>query len=102
MHHRTVSSNCGHHREVAARHAAYRMYTRTRGATAHGHTTPPARGRLVSFNDVADERGVDVRHVRRLVDEKRIPYIRWGHLPRFGPAEIATWIDRHRNHPSAR
>ena len=65
-------------------------------------TTPPARGRLVSINDVADQLGVDVRHVRRLVYEKRIPYIKWGHLLRFDPAEIATWIDSHRNHPSAK
>ena len=65
-------------------------------------TTPPAPGRLVSISDVANQLGVDVRHVRRLVHEKRIPYIKWGHLLRFDPVEIAAWIDSHRNHPSAR
>lgn len=55
--------------------------------------TPPARGRLIGISDVADQLGVDVRHVRRLVYEKRIPYIKWGHLLRFDPAEIAAWID---------
>ncbi|HEX9504563.1 MAG TPA: helix-turn-helix domain-containing protein [Acidimicrobiia bacterium] len=64
-------------------------------------TAQPIPGRLVSISDVADQLGVDVRHVRRLVHEKRIPYIKWGHLLRFDPTEIATWIDAHRNHPAA-
>jgi hypothetical protein len=34
------------------------------------------------------------RHVPRLVSERRIPYIKWGHLIRFDPDEIATWIGR--------
>ena len=65
-------------------------------------TTPPAPGQLVSISDVAEQLGVDVRHVRRLVYEKRIPYIKWGHLLRFDPTEINTWIDTHRNYPSTR
>jgi excisionase family DNA binding protein len=40
--------------------------------------------------------------VRRLVHERRIPYIKWGHLLRFDPSEIAAWIDTHRNRPTAR
>jgi excisionase family DNA binding protein len=61
-------------------------------------TTPPLPSRLVGISDVADQLGVDVRHVRRLVYERRIPYIKWGHLLRFDPTEIATWIDTHRRH----
>jgi hypothetical protein len=34
-----------------------------------------------------------VRHVRRLVAERRIPYLKWGHLVRFDPVEIAAWLD---------
>jgi excisionase family DNA binding protein len=67
--------------------------------TTTSRSTP---SRLVSISDVANQLGVDIRHVRRLVHEKRIPYIKWGHLLRFDPAEIAAWIDSHRNHPSAR
>ena len=48
----------------------------------------------------ADALGVDVRHVRRLVHERRIPYIKWGHLLRFDPADIAAWVDACRRHPS--
>jgi len=34
-----------------------------------------------------------VRHVRRLVFERRIPFIKWGHLLRFDLGEIDVWID---------
>jgi excisionase family DNA binding protein len=56
----------------------------------------------MTISEVATLLGVDVRHVRRLVHEKRIPYIKWGHLLRFDPIEIAAWIDRWRIHPAAR
>jgi excisionase family DNA binding protein len=39
--------------------------------------------------------GVNVRHVRRLVQEKRIPYVKWGHLIRFDPDEVEAWIVEH-------
>ncbi|MGQ0431591.1 MAG: helix-turn-helix domain-containing protein [Microthrixaceae bacterium] len=68
-------------------------------------TTRPAAlptRRLMTISEVAALLGVDVRHVRRLVHEKRIPYIKWGHLLRFDPVEIAAWIDRWRIHPNAR
>ena len=64
-------------------------------------TTPPQPSPpLLSIAQVADALGVDVRHVRRLVHERRIPYIKWGHLLRFDPVELATWIDLHRRHPA--
>jgi excisionase family DNA binding protein len=50
--------------------------------------------RLLNISEVADRLGVDVRHVRRLVQERRIPYLKWGHLLRFDPAEIESWIDQ--------
>ncbi|HYI61778.1 MAG TPA: excisionase family DNA-binding protein [Acidimicrobiales bacterium] len=43
-----------------------------------------------------DGLGVDVRHVRRLVHERRIPFVKWGHLLCFDPAEIDLWIDQSR------
>lgn len=45
--------------------------------------------------EVADLLGVNVRHVRRLVQEKRIPYVRWGHLLRFDLDEVEAWIAEH-------
>lgn len=55
--------------------------------------------RLMSVSEVADILAVDVRHIRRLVHERRIPFIKWGHLVRFDPAEVRTWIDGFRQRP---
>ena len=52
--------------------------------------------RLLDIAAVAEHLGVDVRHVRRLVAERRIPYVKWGHLLRFDPTEIAEWLERGR------
>lgn len=51
---------------------------------------------LLTITEVADALGVNVRHVRRLVYERRIPFIKWGHLVRFDSDEIARWLDHHR------
>lgn len=50
---------------------------------------------------VASRLGVQVRHVRRLVAERRIPFIKWGHLLRFDPAEVEVWLDGARRPPEA-
>ena len=68
-------------------------------ATPRSDPTLPT-ARLLSIAEVADVLGVDVRHVRRLVHEKRIPYIKWGHLLRFDPADLAAWVDAYRRYPS--
>jgi len=49
--------------------------------------------RLIGIEEVARHLGVNVRHVRRLVAERRIPFVKWGHLLRFDPAEIERWVD---------
>jgi excisionase family DNA binding protein len=41
---------------------------------------------------VAERLSVNHRHVRRLVHERRIPFIKWGHLLRFDPDEIDEWL----------
>ena len=51
---------------------------------------------LLDINELARHLGVNVRHVRRLVAERRVPFIKWGHLIRFDPAEIADWLERNR------
>jgi excisionase family DNA binding protein len=51
---------------------------------------------LIDIASVGDRLGVSVRYVRRLVAERRIPYVKVGHLLRFDPAEVDEWIDRAR------
>ncbi|MDP9442128.1 MAG: helix-turn-helix domain-containing protein [Actinomycetota bacterium] len=48
--------------------------------------------RLLDVTEVADVLGVNVRHVRRLVFESRIPYVKWGRLVRFDPRELDRWL----------
>ena len=54
---------------------------------------------LLDITALAKLLGVDPRHIRRLVAERRIPIIKWGHLIRFDPDEIRRWIDRYRRPP---
>jgi excisionase family DNA binding protein len=52
--------------------------------------------RLLGITELADHLGVNVRHIRRLVHERRIPFIKWGHLIRFDPEDIRAWLDASR------
>jgi excisionase family DNA binding protein len=52
--------------------------------------------RLLDIEGVAERCGVRVRFIRRLVAERRIPYIKLGHLLRFDPDEITAWLDSQR------
>ena len=51
---------------------------------------------LMEIEAVARRLGVAVRHVRRLVAQRRIPFLKWSHLLRFDPAEIEAWLDQAR------
>ncbi len=62
-------------------------------AVANPRGMNEAAVRLVGIDAVAARLGVQVRHVRRLVFERRIPFLKWGHLLRFDPAEIERWLD---------
>jgi excisionase family DNA binding protein len=63
---------------------------RTRGSKGAGESTQLPR--LVNISEIADHLGVTVRHVRQLVAERRIPYVKWGKLLRFDPDEISSWL----------
>lgn len=58
-----------------------------------GDGTRKGLPRLVDIGTVARHLGVTVRHVRRLVAERRIPFVKWGHLLRFDLEEINQWLD---------
>jgi excisionase family DNA binding protein len=52
---------------------------------------------LVDIQAVACSFGISMRQVRRFVADGQIPYVRVGHLIRFDPEELATWIDKRRS-----
>jgi excisionase family DNA binding protein len=62
-------------------------------------TDPVQLPHLLDVQGLAEHLGVEVRHIRRLVHERRVPYIKWGHLVRFDPAEIHDWLERCRHEP---
>ncbi|HEY3486307.1 MAG TPA: helix-turn-helix domain-containing protein [Ilumatobacteraceae bacterium] len=64
-------------------------------------THHPAR--LLTIDEVAEWLGVTVRHIRRLVAEHRIPYLKWSRYLRFDPNDITAWLAHARvpaDHPS--
>ena len=58
--------------------------------------TPTDRRPLIDLPAVAELLGVNERHVRRLVAERRIPHLKWGRLLRFDREELDTWLDQAR------
>ena len=52
--------------------------------------------KLLDIAAVAEQLCVTERHVRRLVAERRIPYVKVGRFVRFDPAEVADWISASR------
>ena len=55
---------------------------------------------LITMADVALRLGTSVRHIRRLVAERRIPIVKVGRFVRFEDHSIEHWIDDHRVAPS--
>jgi excisionase family DNA binding protein len=51
---------------------------------------------LLTIDQLAEQLNVSVRHVRRLVAERRVPYLKVAKFVRFDPGEIAVWLDRTR------
>ncbi len=49
---------------------------------------------LLDMETVARWLGTSIRHVRRLVTERKIPYLKIGHFIRFDERDVEVWIDR--------
>lgn len=56
----------------------------------------PDHESLLDVSSIARRMGVNVRYVRRLVAERRIPYYKVGHLLRFDPVEVEHWLAERR------
>ena len=52
---------------------------------------------LIDIPQLAAVLGTSIRHIRRLIAEHRIPYLKVGRLIRFDPADISTWLDGSRH-----
>jgi excisionase family DNA binding protein len=61
-----------------------------------------ARPALLDIAGVAERLSVTERFVRRLVFERRIPFLKIGHFVRFEPAEVERWIAEARVSEEAR
>jgi excisionase family DNA binding protein len=55
---------------------------------------------LLDVEGLARRLGVSVRFVRRLVEERRIPYVKVGRFVRFDPVDVERWIDAARMEPT--
>ena len=62
------------------------------GRTAASYGSAGTSEPLLDIHEVAARLNITVRHVRRLVAERRIPYLKVGSLLRFDPAEINAWL----------
>ncbi len=58
-------------------------------------TTESRLPTLVDIPTLAGHLGVTERHIRRLVAERRIPFIKVGYLVRFDCDEILRWLEEY-------
>ena len=84
------------------------------GALSGEAVSPPQKGsirrehvaarrlRFLNVEELAGWLGVEVVFVRRLIAERRIPFVKIGRFVRFDPEEIAAWIDSQRVPTEAR
>jgi excisionase family DNA binding protein len=57
---------------------------------------------LLTIDQLAAHLGVTPRHVRRLISERRLPFLKVGRLVRFNPKDIARWLNGSRLDPAYR
>ncbi len=62
----------------------------TKGA---GVVTRTGQTALLDIEGLAEWLATSPRHIRRLVAEKRVPYVKVGHFVRFDRDDIAAWIE---------
>ncbi len=64
--------------------------------TAISNASRPSAHRppLLDTEGVAKALGVTPRHVRRLVAERRIPFVKVGRFVRFDPGSLDVWLDQ--------
>ncbi len=75
----------------------HELTERLRHIESGGHS-PIFDSRIVKLvwnvDDVARELECSVRHVRKLVSENKIPYLKIGRLVRFSPLRVREWLHK--------
>ena len=67
------------------------------GAASSSETTSSILGRqLLDTETVAAALCVTLRHIQRLVSERRIPHVKVGRFVRFDTDELKSWLDGHK------
>lgn len=64
---------------------------------AQPDTTAPTK--LLDYLELSIWLNDSVRHLRRLVNERRIPYIKVGHFVRFDPEQVHRWLEDNASAP---
>jgi excisionase family DNA binding protein len=77
------------------------MDTTLVGTITEPRTTAVPDTVLLDRDELAARLGVSERFVRRLVEERRIPYVKIGRFVRFDPVEIDRWLTPQRVEPRA-
>lgn len=68
---------------------------RTDQVGAERPPTPSTNPQLIDIETLSVQLGDSIRHLRRLIAENRIPYIKVGHFIRFDPEQIKRWLVDH-------
>lgn len=56
----------------------------------------PRNVALLGVRELADRLGTSERFVRRLVAERRMPFLKVGRFVRFDPRDVDAWLVEHR------
>jgi excisionase family DNA binding protein len=89
------------------RHLGGQDASQANGRRPGRKSTPPSEDSGPSLDEVelralldveacAQILGVTIHHVRRLVQEKRIPYLKVGAFVRFDPRDVVVWLEERR------
>jgi excisionase family DNA binding protein len=75
------------------------MGTTTKNPRTPGDVASTLHSPLLDTEAVAEVLGVTPRHIRRLVTERRIPFLKVGRFIRFDAAALNVWLDEQRVEP---
>lgn len=61
--------------------------------------TGTAPTQLLDYQELSSWLNDSVRHLRRLVNERRIPYVKVGRFVRFDPEQVRVWLETNGHAP---